>query len=68
MGERIRSLRKDAGFSSQDKFAYDSGIPRAQYARYETGINITLLSLNKILKFHKVSLEEFFSKGFSKRS
>lgn len=66
MGERIRQLRKDAGFSSQDKFAYDSDIPRAQYARYEKGINITILSLNKIIKFHKISLNKFFNKGFDK--
>jgi len=66
MGERIRGLRKQAGFSSQDKFAYDSGIPRAQYARYEKGINITVLSLNKIIKFHKISLAEFFCQGFDK--
>jgi len=66
IGERIRELRKQAGFSSQDKFAYDSNIPRAQYARYEKGINITILSLNKIIKYHKISLEEFFNKGFDK--
>ncbi len=64
MGDRLRQLRKKAGFSSQDQFAYDNEIPRAQYARYEKGINITLLSLNKILKCHKMSLQEFFSKGF----
>jgi transcriptional regulator with XRE-family HTH domain len=64
MGKRIRELRIAAKFSSQEAFAYEAGIPRAQYGRYEAGSNITILSLQKVLKFHKITLEEFFSKGF----
>jgi transcriptional regulator with XRE-family HTH domain len=66
MGNRIRNLRLKAGYTSQEAFAYEAEIPRAQYGRYEAGTNITLLSLNKILKFHKLSLEAFFSEGFEK--
>ena len=66
MGKRIRELRIVAGYTSQEAFAYDANIPRAQYGRYESGTNITILSLNKILKFHKISMETFFSQGFSK--
>jgi hypothetical protein len=64
MGKRIKDLRVNAGYSSQESFAYDASIPRAQYGRYEAGTNITILSLNKILKFHKITLEVFFSEGF----
>lgn len=64
MGKRIRELRLEAGFTSQEAFAYEAGIPRAQYGRYEAGSNITVLSLNKIIKHHKITLEEFFGKGF----
>lgn len=60
LGENLRELRKKANYSSQDKFAYDSEIPRAQYARYEKGTNITILSLKKVLKFHKIELSDFF--------
>lgn len=67
MGKRIRELRVNAGFNSQEAFAYEANIPRAQYGRYEAGTNITILSLNKIIKFHKISLEEFFGHGFEKR-
>lgn len=67
IGKRIRELRIDKGYSSQESFAYDAYIPRAQYGRYEAGTNITILSLNKIIKFHKITLEEFFSQGFEKR-
>ena len=66
MGKRIRDLRIKAGFKSQEAFAYEANIPRAQYGRYEAGTNITLLSLNKIIRFHKLSLEEFFKNGFEK--
>lgn len=67
IGKRIRELRIGKGYSSQESFAYDANIPRAQYGRYEAGTNITILSLNKIIKFHKMPIEEFFSQGFEKR-
>lgn len=64
LGERIRALRKKAGYSSQETFAYEAGIPRAQYGTYEKGVNITILNLKKIIAFHKLTFEEFFSEGF----
>ena len=67
IGKRIRELRIGKGYSSQEAFAYEANIPRAQYGRYEAGTNITVISLNKIIKFHKITLEEFFSKGFEKK-
>ena len=60
IGEKLRDLRKKAGYSNQENFSYDAEIPRAQYGRYEKGVNLTLLSLKKILDFHKLSFEEFF--------
>lgn len=63
LGVRIKALRVNAGFHSQETFSYASGVPKAQYSRYEKGSNITMLSLQKILKFHKISWENFFSEG-----
>jgi transcriptional regulator with XRE-family HTH domain len=60
IGKRIRELRIKAGYTSQENFAYEADIPRAQYGRYESGSNITIKSLYKILIFHKISLGEFF--------
>jgi len=60
IGEKLRELRKKAGYSNQEYFSYDAEIPRAQYGRYEKGVNLTLLSLKKILDFHKLTFEEFF--------
>ena len=64
LGERIRSLRKKAGYTSQETFAYEAAIPRALYGTYEQGANITILNLNKIIRFHKITFEDFFSEGF----
>lgn len=64
MGKRITALRKKAGYTSQETFAYDADIPRALYGRYEKGSNLTIFSLYKILKQHQITFEEFFEEGF----
>lgn len=64
IGKRIRDLRVKKGYSNQEAFAYVSDIPRAQYGRYEKGTNMTIVSLFKILKEHKITFEEFFKEGF----
>jgi transcriptional regulator with XRE-family HTH domain len=64
MGKRITELRKKAGYTSQETFAYDAEIPRALYGRYEKGANLTLSSLYRILKFHEISFKDFFKEGF----
>ena len=60
IGKRIRELRIKAGYKSQEAFAYEASIPRAQYGRYEKGVNITISSLKKVIKYHKISLADFF--------
>lgn len=64
LGKRITELRKKAGYSSQETFAYDANIPRALYGRYEKGTNLTLYSLHRILKHHNISFKAFFEIGF----
>lgn len=60
IGARITQLRKDAGYSSQEAFAYEVGIARGQYYKYELGVNMELASLYKIMRFLKVSPKDFF--------
>jgi hypothetical protein len=60
VGDRLRTLRKKAGYKSYENFAFDNEINRVQYGRMEKGTNITLLSLLKVLDIHKLTLEEFF--------
>jgi transcriptional regulator with XRE-family HTH domain len=64
LGKRITQLRKKAGYSSQEAFAYEVGISRGQYYKYELGINMEITSLLKIIKFHKIPIKEFFGEGF----
>src|SRR4051812_10024078 len=60
VGERLRFYRLKAGYTNYEYFAYDNGINRPQYGKYEAGANIQLNTLMKILKALNVSLEEFF--------
>ena len=64
LAKRINSLRKQKGYKSYETFAFDKGIPRAQYGRYENGTDIQYTSLLKLAKAFDMSLEEFFSEGF----
>ena len=64
LGARIAQLRKDAGYSSQEAFAYEVGISRGQYYKYELGVNMEMASLYKIMRFLKMSAKDFFGEGF----
>ena len=64
LAKRIKELRKKAGYSSYENFAYDNNITRSQWGRYERGEDLRFTSLNKVCKALKISLEEFFSEGF----
>jgi hypothetical protein len=64
LGKRITDLRKRAGYTSRETFDYDANLPRAQYGRYEQGVNLTINSLSKIVSHHKMSFKEFFEEGF----
>ena len=64
LGSRLRELRKSRGYTNYEQFAFDHGLPRAQYGRYEKGQDLRLSSLVKVLTAMDVSLTEFFAEGF----
>jgi transcriptional regulator with XRE-family HTH domain len=64
ISKRLVELRKKAGYSSQEAFADVIGISKGQYSRYERGGNFTMETFYKILKFYKLTAEEFFGEGF----
>lgn len=64
LGKRLRALRKAAGFTSAEKFAYANEINRTQYGQYENGSDIRFSSLIKILDALKITPAEFFNEGF----
>jgi transcriptional regulator with XRE-family HTH domain len=62
IGENLKKLRIENGYSSYEKFAIENELSRMHYWRIEEGrTNITLRSLINILNIHKISLEKFFS-------
>ena len=65
IGERLKKLRIKKGHTSYESFAIEYGFSRMQYWRLEQGkTNLTLRSLISVLNIHKISIEDFFSKGF----
>lgn len=64
LGARIKFLRQQKGYTNYENFAYDHGISRTQFGRYEKGQNLRYASLVKIVKAFDMSMVEFFSEGF----
>ena len=64
LGERLRYYRKLKGYTNYEHLAYDLGVSRSQYGKYENGGNIKFTTLCKILHHLEVTLEEFFKDGF----
>lgn len=65
IGLRLKQIRKALGYNSHENFAYDHGIDRAQYGKYEAGSsNITLSTLIKLLNHMKINLSDFFNDDY----
>ncbi len=66
LSERIREIRKEKGYTNYEYFAYEHGISRAQYGRYENGEDLRFSSLLKLVEAFDMTFEEFF-KDFEKQ-
>lgn len=64
LGKRLKELRIKKGYTNYENFAFEHGIGRAQYGKYETGGNIQFNTLVKILKALEISVKDFFAEGF----
>jgi transcriptional regulator with XRE-family HTH domain len=60
IGERLKQLRIEKGYSSYEQFAWDNELNRVQYWRMESGANVTIKSILKVIEIHNLTLEEFF--------
>lgn len=60
LAARIKQLRQDKGYTSQETFAYDNGYTLSYYSRLERGEDIRFSSLIKVSEALGVTLEEFF--------
>jgi len=63
IGDKLKSLRIRAGFTSYENFAIEHELSARYYWEVENGKNISLHYLFKLLRIHEISLDEFF-KGF----
>ncbi|OCA77559.1 transcriptional regulator [Chryseobacterium artocarpi] len=64
LGDRIKQLRINKGYSSYEYFAYEHNISRAQFGRYERGEDLRFSSLIKVINALDLTLAEFFAEGF----
>jgi transcriptional regulator with XRE-family HTH domain len=64
LGQRLKNLRKAKGYTNYEYFAYEHGLPRSQYGRYESGKDLRYSTLLKLIKIHGMTVAEFFSFGF----
>ena len=67
IGLRLKQIRKKHGYTSHETFAYEIGVDRAQYGKYEAGSsNITLGTLIKLLNKLQTRLSDFFNEEYDK--
>ena len=60
ISQKLKELRLSRGYTSYETFAFENELNRVQYWRIESGQNITLKTLIKVLEIHQISLGEFF--------
>lgn len=49
IGKRIRAIRKAKGYSNYEQFAYQYEFNRSSYGRFESGEDMRISSLLKVL-------------------
>ena len=61
IGEHIKTLRIEAGYTSYVDFAIKNDMQPKQYWKLEAGqANFTIRTILRILEIHNMTLEEFF--------
>lgn len=61
IGARLKQLRIQKGYTNYENFAFENGLSRANYGKYENGKSMTVATLIKIVECHNLTLEEFFA-------
>lgn len=60
LGNRIKELRIEKGYTNYEYFAYEHEISRSQFGRYERGEDLRFTSLLRVVRALDMTLEEFF--------
>lgn len=62
VANKLEMLRKEAGYTSYENFAFDNDLPRVQYWRLEKGkADFRISSLKTVLEKLDIQLKDFFS-------
>ena len=64
LSNRLRELRKAAGYNNYENFAFEKGLARAQYGRYENGSDLRFSTLMRVIEALGVTPSEFFNEDF----
>ena len=64
LGERIKELRIKKGYTSYEYFAYEHDISRAQFGRYEKGLDLRYSTLIRVIAAFEMTVSDFFAEGF----
>lgn len=62
IGKALKQLRLDKNHPNYEFLAHEMKMARSQYGPYESGKNMNLHTLLKILNFHGISLTDFCNK------
>lgn len=62
IGDKLVALRKNLGYSNYENFAYENGLNRSQYGKYEAAsVDIQITTLLKVIEKHEgMTLKKFF--------
>ncbi|MFW5886909.1 MAG: helix-turn-helix domain-containing protein [Bacteroidota bacterium] len=66
LGNRIRELRIQKGYSNYEYFAFENEIGRSQYGKYEKGEDMRYTNLLRVMRALGVTPNEFFTDEFAK--
>lgn len=63
LGAAIKATRKKTGFASAENFAFQMDISRSLFAKYESGSDLRVSTLFRIIEGMGMKVSDFF-KGF----
>lgn len=62
-GSHLRTLRKAKGYTSYENFAFEHGLPRAQYGLYEKGtVDMRYSVLFRLARAHELTMGQLLSR------
>lgn len=64
LGCKFKEKRMKKDYKSQETFAYDHSLPRAQYGKYEAGKDLRMSSFIKVMNAYGITPDELLKRIF----